>query len=244
MKSPSFKLRRTQRGSTCGDVVRNVTKPELKWPPLRTSEPVSSVIAAMLIAFATALSAADNNVSSSTNLFGESMTNAVALGHTAWGHDDGLGSVAVTAVSSDSQILVTSHSFLTKTAAVLNEASMAANCGSEAGAQPMASLTIASSNNTQAFTSVACCSEAMAFRSDITLQAHVLTKAPSGARAQRTFRFFGEAVISGSRAGENSEWREGDATSFSRLPSNGSWAGGDAAATREPRGLRLFSWTW
>jgi hypothetical protein len=61
-------------------------------------------------------------------------------------------------------------------------------------------------------------------------------------KPRKTFTYFTGALINGSRTSETREWRDRGAATISGLPSSRSWAGGDA--TREPQGLRLFSWSW
>ncbi len=100
------------------------------------------------------------------------------------------------------------------------------------------------SSNAETFSADACCSETRTFRNDFALQMDTLTKTPSDASAHRAVRFFRDAVISVGRSGDTAEWRDHEPATFDRYPANVSWAGGDAAARIEPRGLKLFSWSW
>ncbi|ODU23933.1 MAG: hypothetical protein ABS95_02760 [Verrucomicrobia bacterium SCN 57-15] len=191
--------------------------------------PVVVVLAAMLVTSATTLSAADENTTTSTNLFRKSATNSIAPGR-----------IGSSAVSADSQNFVTNRSFLATVASVLKEASASQNCdGASAG--PMVTIV---SSNAQTFSADACCGEMRTLRNDFTLRADALTKTSSDVSAHKDVRFFSGAVINVGRSSDSAEWRDGEPTTFNRFPANVSWAGGDAAARGEPRGLKLFSWSW
>lgn len=99
-------------------------------------------------------------------------------------------------------------------------------------------------SNAQNFSAAMCCSEPIVFRNDFALRTDVLIKTPTGASARKTVHFFSDAIIIVSRSSNNAEWRDNAPATWSRFPPGGSLAGGDSAATREPRGLRLFSWSW
>lgn len=83
---------------------------------------------------------------------------------------------------------------------------------------------------------VVCCAQTDALQGGIGLRADGLTKATSGAVADKTITFFDGAIINVGGSGQHSErlQREGDTSSRLRGP--------DAA--REPRGLRIFNWRW
>lgn len=97
-------------------------------------------------------------------------------------------------------------------------------------------------SNAPSFSAEVCCSEART--GDFKLRAEALTQTPTGASAHRTVHFFRSAVISVGRAGDSPEWRDRELATFDRYPANVSWAGGDVAARIEPRGLKLFNWSW
>lgn len=98
--------------------------------------------------------------------------------------------------------------------------------------------------NTDAFSAVVCCVEAKAPRNNFAFVADEVSKTPRSLGARKAVHFFSDGVISVSRSADSAERRDYAPDAWNRFPSGGSLAGFDAAATREPRGLRLFSWRW
>lgn len=91
------------------------------------------------------------------------------------------------------------------------------------------------SSDTQTL-AVVCCGQTDALQGGIGLRADGLTRATSGAAADKTIRLFDGAVVSIGRPATSWEWQANERDTFRSL------RGPDAA--REPQGLRIFNWRW
>jgi hypothetical protein len=79
-------------------------------------------------------------------------------------------------------------------------------------------------------------------RKGIDWKADSLSRAASGARPRKSFRLFSGALIGVGASNESFQWPDRQPTGFSDFPSSRNWAGPDTSG--QPRGLRLFQWSW
>jgi hypothetical protein len=161
--------------------------------------------------------ACSGNVSTSTNLLGDSVTNAAAPTHKGYEHS-APRAVPLSTVPSSPPVPATAVK--TVSADYFQWQSAEGLGWGKNG-----------SSNTFANAAVAC-----------DWAADGSTKVASSARPLKTFRLFDGALIGGGGPAEGSERHDRDPASFSGFPSSRSWPGPNAS--REPQGLRLFRWRW
>lgn len=188
------------------------------------------LFAAVLIATATVVNAVGGDTNSPTNLWDQSQTNATTPAISLQSESSIPAGTFRTVQQTNQSILVS---------AVLKAPAESEECG-VTGTQ----MTDSSTNtlfNTQ--TLVVCCKQTKTFGDTINFRTDVLAATPSDASAHKTVRFFRDAVISVGRAARSVDRGDREAGAFNEFPANVSWAG-DSVARIEPRGLKLFSWSW
>jgi hypothetical protein len=161
--------------------------------------------------------ACSGNVSTSTNLLGDRVTNAAAPTHKCYEHSAPRAAPLSTVLASPP---VPATAVKTVSADYFQRQSAEGLGWGENG-----------SSNTFAHAAVAC-----------DWAADGSTNVASSARPLKTFRLFDGALIGGGGSDEGSERHDRDPASFSGFPSSRSWPAPDAS--RESQGLRLFRWRW
>jgi len=115
-------------------------------------------------------------------------------------------------------------------------------CSQSSGSVTNSVAKLSAGTNAEAAISIECDNEVTSHVDSFTTQPVALTKVTNPIKRDGAVSYFSEAVISVGKADKNSELQEREISALGAAQFGRSFAGREE--TREPRGLRLFSWRW